>query len=289
MHPRRIVWPVLALIPVLRSPGFGGGAEYLIVERPAALVVYDRYQQSLSADARRALPRFLPMRILSRRELLGDGLTPCTNVEIRQGPAYLLLDEKGSLAGESGAGHIWHLKDATTLDDTVSVLRSRQLKFEPPSGGMQQFLSEGEKLARVFEVSGRTYVWRASLSMYGWVTIRPGDRGVSWEPPPPAAVSRESISVSRLQDSIRSRLASVNHLLARIFSHFNEELRTQRIPPQWTFHASGDTLICQLEGTPTPGDFSESTAVLSKTLSDLVIGTRFTVVSAPGAITILPG
>lgn len=291
MRPRRIAWLVLALSPVMRSPGIGGGGEatYLIVEKPAALVVYDRYQQSLDERARRTLPRFLPVRVLSQREFLSDRLTPCMSVEIQGSPYYLLLDSGNELSGSASAGRLLHIKRADPLNDTVAVIRNGRLKFEQPSDGRQQTLQAGEKLARVFSLSGRTYVWRKATSSYGWVEVREKEKGSLWIPSVRAPASRETIDLSRLQDSVRSRLSAVNHLLSRIFSHFNNDLHLERVPPQWTFHASGDTVICQLEGTSTPDDYEESTAVLSRNLSDLVIGTRFTVVTAPGKITFRPG
>ena len=278
---RLIAWLVVG--SAAGSPVYGGDT-YLIVERPSALVVYDRYQQSLSVPARRSLGQFVPMRILEARGHLGDELTPCMTVEIGGEAFYLLQDDQGRLSGERSAGRIRRVEGATPLNDTAVVIRDNRIRFESESSGQRAFLGSGEKLARVFAVNGETFVGREGT--FGWVTLRPKERGMFWEVSASPNAGRVNISVPVLQDSVRSRLTPVNALLARLFTHFNNELHSQRQPPHWICKASRDTVLCLLEGDAE--NFQESTAALSRSLSNLVIGTRFTVVTSPGKITFQP-
>lgn len=275
----------LAALIVLPARARGGEA-FLIVERPGSLVLYDRYQQSMSPRDRAALPPFLPMHILSPRTLLGDGVTRCMNVEVQGVPFYLLLEPGDRLAGEGDAGHVARYSGVLQLDDTVIVLAGGRIAFGPPDGGRSQMLDAGERLFRSFSDGIRTYAQRLSATGgFGWITLEERERNRTWRDVRRRGIAAPVIT-ERLRDSVRSRIAGVNRVLAVLYSYFNMSMHVHREPPRWTVRAAGDSVVCTFGD---PAGWSESTRWLAKDLESLVLGSGLAVTSTPGRIVIRPG
>jgi hypothetical protein len=287
---RRSVLPtsllLLAILFTLKGTAHAG-ERYLIVENPGKLVIYDMYQRILGAKESSGLGLFVPIHIVSPKTLLGDGLTACMKVDIRGEPLYLLLDPDGRLAGESSAGRVVQL-EGIPLNDTVNVLRSDHLLFEPAGTSLSRFLPSGERLIRVFQHGTRTYVWRQRVPpAFGWVVFNSGGRNRVWEvvtaPPAPG-----SVMTARIRDGVRSRINHVNTVLLGLYGYFNEAARVHHQPPRWTMDSDAGALTCVLQNTSRPEAFGESTRALAKELESVVLGSGLGVVSGPGKIVIRP-
>ena len=278
------------ILACLWAAGFApatGAETYLLVERPAALVVYDQYQQILSTGDRAALGSFVPFHVLRARSVLGDGITPCVAVDLEGNTYYLLRDAGDRLAGESRAGRIQWYTDATPLGDTVTILRPADL--EVPWSRAPHPVQAGEHLIRVFRLGTKTYVaHRDAAAPYGWLSLEERDRGRSWSPPVVIPQAPPVVTGPMTQE-IQSRVAEANRVLSGLFTYFNTSLHAKRQPPRWTVQASGDSLLCALEGTTSPETFSESTKALVREIENVLLGSRLRVVTSPGRILIQPG
>ena len=110
--------------------GVGNGQEeFLICERPAQLVVLNRYQQSLTPNEQTLLQPFVPMKILRSQDLLGDGFTPCMRVELNGGVYFLVRENSTRLAGAARAGALRTYQGVAHSRDTVHVLKAGGLQF----------------------------------------------------------------------------------------------------------------------------------------------------------------
>ena len=105
---------------------FAQTTNFLIVQQPDHLVVYDSFQQSITSLQQSAIRPFTPMKILVQRTTLGDGLTPCMKVDIDGEEFYLLRDESGKLAGWKTLGEVKTFSNKKLLGDTIAILASRR-------------------------------------------------------------------------------------------------------------------------------------------------------------------
>jgi hypothetical protein len=265
-----------------------GSDEFLIVERPARLVVLNRYQQNLTPNELTLLQPFVPMKILRSRDLLGDGFTPCTRVEIGGTEFFLIREDAGLLAGETHAGALTTTAGFSHPWDTVHVLRNGGLRFSAPSGQGESFLAAGERIVRIFTHSGRTYVKRSGgARVYGWVNLAPDAEGRLWSLSHLVPTAESTIPV-RIRDSVQAALSRTNALLVNLYAYFNGTSRQHRATPRWQMEPEGTVLRCTLlDGSP-ERDFAESTRYLVRELENHVLGTDFGVFQYPRGIEIRP-
>jgi len=281
-------WQVLLFTILLAVPGLADASErYLIIERPGKIVMYDRYQQILGAREALALGSFVPMRIVSPRTLLGDGLTTCMSVEFRGDTYYLLLDNAGRLDGEVEAGSVVRL-EGSTVNDTVDVLRGDHLLFEPSGTSRSQFLPGGERLVRIFRYGARTYVMRPKARpSFGWVVFDNGKQNLSWVVTT-AQLPEGSTVTGRIRENVRSKIIHANKVLLGLFAYFNLTKHSQRQAPQWVMVSGSDAITCTLQNTNRRDAFRESSRALAKELESVVLGSGLSVVIEPGIIVIRP-
>jgi len=285
----RLFLPVVLLaVAVSLSPGPLRAEQFLIVEHPAALVIYDRYQRLLGSKDAEALGSNVPMRILERHSLLGDGLTPCMSVEIAGTPFYILTESGGRIAQRSGTGGWEEFDNAVALQDTVTVLRSARLGLLSPGELNASLLDTGERVARVFRIGERAYVRRMAPQLaYGWVTFPQRDRGRSWD----LATACESVPARvtpGITDSVRASLRRVNEVIANLFTSFNRNSPSRLAPPHWELRAAGGALRCTLENAADLAAFQESSSLLARDLERFTLGTGLAVTESPGQIIIRP-
>ncbi len=281
----RLIGYVLLLLAGTQGRAGEKVETYLIVERPSALVIYDRYQQLLGSRESIALGNFAPFRVLKARDLLGDGITPCFTVDLGGTPYFLLRVEPDQLAGENEAGMVTWMRNAAPLGDSVDLLRSVQI--QQPGGRLEHSLPSGERVERVFQSGVRTYIHRAAGTVhYGWVNLEEQQRGRVWSMPVARPVAAAVLTPS-LTEGVRSRIEEANRVLAALFANFNSRFHANRPAPQWSIRSSADTLVCSLGGnTVVPG---ESTRALAREIENVLLGSRFRVDSTPGRITVRPG
>ena len=108
--------------------------DVLTVEHPQRLVLFNKYQQRLSAEEYRRLPPFVPMVFVREQDHLGDGFTPCAAVEIDREPYYILRNEAGGFSTQGEPGRIEIFRNASLQGDSVVLLRGGALALKPAGG-----------------------------------------------------------------------------------------------------------------------------------------------------------
>lgn len=263
-------------------------AEFFVAEHPAKFVIYNRYQQVLSVEDRGALVPFEPIRVVDAFDVLGDGITPCMKVEIRGDVYYLLLEAEGRLAGELHAGVITFYHRVRPLADTILVMRSGSLRFEPAGSTAATFLPAGEHLIQIFRYASRTFVYRrAPPRVYGWVSLKSSDENRLWMIAKEVTVARSAIT-GRIKDSVASRVARVNSILEGLFNYFNRTTPHPRPIPRWTAELSDSAITCTIDAVGSPDVYGESTRSFARDLENVVLGSGLGVFSSPGKIVICP-
>ena len=275
--------PMLVLTGALRTGVAQGKSELMIVERPTRLTVLNRYQQSVTGAEKAELQPYVPMVVVNRRDMLGDGFTPCMRVQINGMEFFILRDGSGRLAGEAQAGTVATFEGTLHPGDTISVLRPGAVAFTTPGGQTTVMLAAGERLVRIFSRGARTYVRRSTGSdPYGWVEFTASTEGRLWGTPRLAATLPSSVP-PRITDQVRSAISGANTKLAGIFTFLAQRGNGRKATPRWEMQPEGNLLRCSLLGGSTIRDFPESTRYLMREVQDRIAGSGFrTVASADG-------
>ncbi len=257
--------------------------DFLIVERPQRLLVFNRYQQQLKDRERKALLAFTPFRILAEDDVLGDGFTPCMKVEANGSLYYLLKDDGGELVGVHDAGVVKTVRNATPLRDSIEIVSVKGIVRWDAREQTKRTLPRGAILVRQFAVNGMTYVQVLLSKQYGWVRLDASQGQRHWRVVP-RGVSRPAEELARVLPAIVQRVEEVNAKLRRLFDHLNAKTSRHLPAPSWHVQSSNESIECRLE-TSLPADhFRESSALLAKRIESTVLGTTLRVHAAPGSI-----
>jgi hypothetical protein len=262
------------------------GDDFLIVQTPQRLAVYNKYQQEATDEDRRVMAAFVPMHILEEDALLPDGFTRCMKVEI-EGEVFFLLKDKDGRLDRSGPPVFERIfRNATVLHDTVQILTNRSVRFSP-IGSSPRSLAKGEKAVRFFRHEAAIYCKNVNFPFaYGFIDTRGPVEGKDWSVVRNINAGRGAITPAVVQ-GIRAKMEEANRLLAKLFEHFNTEAHEERPVPRWSVAASVEAVTCTLLGARRTEDFQRSTIYLVKEVENIVMGTGLRVSYAPGRIDIL--
>ncbi len=284
-------WHALALVLILAAmirTEAARSEELLLVERPSRLVVLNRYQQTATTAEKGLLSPFVPMRVLKKADLLGDGFTSCTRVQVAGQEFFLLRDASGRLVGEAQAGTIGSFEGRFQSGDTVSVLRGGALRFLPAGDTREIPLAAGERLIRIFTQGGRTYCRRSGGTQpYGWLELPMGAQGRTWAAVRQVPAAPSEIP-SRVAEVVRAAVTRTNTRFTDLFAFFNKGSERQRPVPRWDVSIEGSVLRCSLHGASPSRDVPESTQYLMKTIEEKLPGSGFRVFSAADGFEVRP-
>jgi hypothetical protein len=259
-------------------------ADFLVVEKVEQLSVYNKYQQEASSRERQLLVSCVPMRIIRPNDMLGDGFTPCMQVEIDGETFYLLKENNGSLSRGGSLGYEKVFSNATVLLDTVHAVTGRSLLFSPINSRARR-ISPGEFVVRVFRHQNMTFCRTLSAPpVFGWIEFSETIDGRDWVVMSHRTSSRAPIS--RVSEKIKNRVDEVNRVLARLFRFFNVQTNQQKPTPVWIMESSSSVITCKLEGTVNAGQFEQSTFYLASEIENIALGSEFQVTRSPATIEI---
>ena len=287
-----VLWLLLPCIVTLqagRAENPPRRADFFIVERAAALRVYDHYQQPVRDPGLHGMLPFTPFRITAWQSVMGDGLTSSSVVELHGRRYFLLRDpETRLLVGEHSAGYTLTVRGAEILDDTLLVTAARGVELLAPRGSAAIRLTRGDRLIRLFRWQGKTYGFadRAGGS-FGWVSMPAGaarthtstiqETAGTGASPPVGIVSR-----------IRATVDELNSTLRRLHAFLDGESGIRREPPQWSVEREAGSLLCVLHSELPAATYAESSAQLAKRIEGRLLGTGYSVHHQPGRIEIQP-
>ncbi len=271
------------LVVLLAGRDTARADDFLLVERPEGLVVFNRYQQQLKSDERAGLLAFTPFRLLAEHDVLGDGFTPCMKVEANGSLFYLLKDDGGELMGRREAGTVRTIRNATPLRDSVEIVAVGGVVLWDVRQQTKSILPRGTVLVRHFSFNGMTYVYAVSSERYGWVRLDASREHKQWRLLTRGA-QRPSEELARVLPAIVQRIEEVNDKLRLLFDYLNRKTSRNLPAPSWRVQSSHDSISCVLETSLPVQHFRETSALLAKRIESMVLGTNLRVDGAPGAI-----
>ncbi len=260
------------------SSSFSQTSDVWIIEKPEHLVVYDVYQQSVESSQSNAIRPFEPVRVIKARDVLGDSMTPCSKVEVGGEMYYLLLNERGHLAGSALLGTVKVFRGVKFLDDTVEVLQSRKILFQDPVKKNSHFLAGGNFCVRYFSVGGTTYAKIIGQEeRYGWLQLPGRERGAVWKAAETPQIA-QSLS-PMIRDRIAKRIRQANLTLSELYLFLSRRTGRKMVVPQWRIQSSGPSMACTFVPDSVAPQFSQSIQTLCTTLQTYLLGTGYDVVS----------
>jgi hypothetical protein len=282
---RFVLAAVLLSIAFAAPDSTASTGEYLIVENPRALRIRDRYEQMLSKGALKALPAYMPFKVVERHALLGDQITQATRVEYANSEYYLVEDDRGNLRGKSDAGYMRAFKAARPRGDTIEIVRTDAIRLYPryPAGGQPVSLNAGKRIERVFSLQGRHYLRTLGSSpSCGWSTLSPSS---AWRIPEKTPVATAELD-NQLQGRIQERINRANDVYATYFRHFNERTGQSLPAPAWRCAVTDHGMECEPAAASPAQAVPVSTRQLVDDLDQLLLASPYTARLRGGKIVI---
>jgi len=270
-----LAWTVFFAASII-TPVISQTFDFVVIEKPRYLTVYDVFQQSLSSQQLALIQPFVPMRILNARDILSDGFTNCMKVDVDGDIFFLLSNNNGKLEGWNKLGAIRIYKHKTILQDTIKILVSRKIIFEKFADGSRTYLTTGDRCVRYFEDGGSVCVKRIGKEPeFGWINIPNAGEGSLWKNIHIAEV--QSDISSSLHERIYGRVQQVNQTLVQIYAMLNRESGKQLKAPQWNADSQAEWLSFILIPESAINTYPKSTELLKTSLQTYLLGTGYNV------------
>jgi len=260
----------------------GSTADFIIVESPQSVTLYNQFEQPLSKQEIADFLPYSPLRILRIDNRLGDQITRAMQCAIGQKTYYILLDEKGAVPGDKNHYHI--IKGCTLLEDTVIVSRGETVVFSHREqyDATPQKLAKGTELVLLFRGNGSYYALQTGLlPRYGWI---PAGAREAWKRVR-QTIAADTIMPSIAEEQIVHRMESANASYADFFNRFNRSAGKVKTPPQWK-RADGRLAWSLSAPYGRTGELDESAKYLLEDLRDILIGKPFSVSFEKGDLSI---
>lgn len=270
--------------------------DFLIVENPAALQVYNRFEQLIPPQSSDAILPYQPLQILDASLPLSDGFTAAMKVRFARQTYYLALDDRKKLFGHQQAGDIQIYKGCRTSSlGTVEVLAdqviflSRRPAAENLTAAGRRDLPAGTRMSVLFTYRGFSYVQVDSpFRDYGWTLLPARQKNHWWKQLATAAETPPQLTRALLNE-IQAQVAQLNSLADSLFSRLNRREGKKLTPPQWRVERQGEGLVCRLFNTSAPQTFAESSGYLASNIENLLLGSGFQIEREEGIIRVVPG
>lgn len=268
------ILPILLFISLLimRTAANARIADFLIVENPAALTIYNQYQQPVNSDNDLVSRFFVPFEIINENDLLSDGITPVMEVRLFSQRFHILKTMEDEISGVDAAGSAQIFRNCAVHGDTIAVVLNNAVYFSRSIAAQEQPLPEGTVLLRLFRKGDRYYVFDTSARQaFGWCRFKT-DR--AWEPVKPEAKPASAGITADLRERLIARIQSINLLYARYFEHFNRRYNKRLPAPQWQVESGDDRIAFRMGNQKYAEQLSESSAVLRRELQNMLLGTN---------------
>jgi len=259
------------------NSGFADYTSFLIVERPAELTIFNKYEQFL--EDKEQLPALTPFRILDEEAFLSDNLTPVFKVNRHGQVLFILKDSDGNAAGLENSGFNEILRKCILAGDTlvltenknVTVYQTRDLKAE----GSRQ-LQADEKIIRLFR-NGRLYFIQRNRPHAGYGWIKRSEAAFMKK-----AVQQTGGTDKNLAEDTKRRITvlmeSVNENYSKYFEFLNNLKNENRQAPRWRKTKSDSLLSFTLIGKEYFSSLKASNAELLSSINLVLSGSKYTVV-----------
>ena len=246
------------LILFIITYGFSqSNKNYLIVENPFELNIYNKYEQNLTFNDSSIFLPFSPIEIIAEDTLLSDNYTPAFIGKIENQTFYFLKPFAGIPFSRLFDAHSNYIQNANSILDTINIIEDEKIIFYNAKDKRQkEFLDVNTKIVRVFTKGNQTYVKTILPPIqYGWSNL---SNSKFWEPYQTTKAENEE-NILKTEEIIKNKLFSANQIIENLFTHFNQLNKKQIALPKWTLSTKENEFLCTLLNNENKFDFTEST------------------------------
>lgn len=264
-------------------------ADFIIVEKPSELTIYNKYQQYISDKIQSQLVSYTPFRIVNEDELLSDQISHASRVIYNDHILFLLKDEEnGYLPGNDTYIHLF--KDCKLTGDTIKILKNNSVSiFAKPEQQkylkQHRYLDQGRICIRLFKFRNLYYIAvTGDSTIYGWSYLPKS----GWE----ISHQNDFISVSipdNLISRLKIRIESANQDYENYFTYFNKKFNMKRTIPYWNLEISNKEIIGSLNDPSLSEILKYSNRYLMQDIDNIFLGSNFVTVFFDSAFTIRAG
>lgn len=239
-------------------------ADVLIVEKPQALRLLNRYEQSLGESEMARLYSFMPFEILRPQVILSDGFTTAMKVRNGADDYFILTESPGKPINLSSAGGVKMFYQTWSLNDTVLIQRSIDVSQGIEPGKIHAgVIGQNAPAVRFFKAGSWTYL--RTLIGTGWAQIGSEDFTTLRAP----SSQKQPIDVESLLHAI---LDQSNTVLRNLFVALNRRNGTHKSIPQWQLQKNHKKIICTLTPSGLPHAFTETNRQLQREIANALLG-----------------
>ncbi|MBN1408600.1 MAG: hypothetical protein JW956_12455 [Calditrichaceae bacterium] len=277
------------LFTLLFSLIYAQTADFLIVENPAALTIYNKYQQSISSQVQNQLSPFTPFQIIEENEMLSDQISHASRVILNGNTYFILKDEEGNfVSDETEYSKIF--KNCELFGDTINIFRNNRVSiFSKPeylvNKKRHRYLEENRYCLRMFRYKNLYYLKVPGDSVvYGWTQLPQTGWEVSHE-----TLANLEVIPDHLISRLKIRIDAANQDYENFFSYFKKKYNVNFNIPYWHMEIS-DYEIKGILNDPTLADnLKYSNRYLMQDIDNIFLGSEFMFVYSDSTFYIKPG
>lgn len=260
--------------------------DYLIVENPSSLTVYNKYQQHLSDEIYTELIPFAPFQIISESELLSDQITQGSRVMLDNQILFLVKDDHDRYSPDKNE-YIRLFKKCDIYGDTIKVLKNLRVSiFEKPEHRYKKnkhiYLDPAQECIRVFKYRNLHYLkLLADSVVYGWTNL-PRNGWEIYHQSDKKNVKLSENLISRL----KIRIESANQDYENFFNYFNKKHNLEKSIPYWNLEIDEYEITGMLNNLSLGHDLKNSNRYLMRDIENIFLGSNFKATTSDSIFTI---
>ncbi len=260
-------------------------ADYLIVEDPAKLTMYNRYQQNLSPSDENSIYPFVPMKINERKGMLPDDIRSYMKVSVNDIPFYIITEDELPFNIEE-AGKYFIAEDAAIINDTVQVIAGGGIEGSKMIGNSVTMIENETLINRKFMYGDKVYCTVMGIPKTVF-TFSLTELKSKTEPFSKNQTTNSGKKITGdIVEAVKKRIEKFNNKLAGMFGFLNAEYNKSNKPPAWSVEAAEDSIIIVPSDSSLLNNFNESMQYLKDELTTSLIRTRLQLYTKEGAMII---
>lgn len=225
--------------------------DYFIIEKPAALKIYNKYEQKINPEEEALFKSFCPLRQIEINIALSDNFTLADRVELDGMYFYLLKVNRQTLDISQSAGYLQEFHGVQIIEDTLVISRDNIFYLQTPGASQKTTLAAGTLLPagcilrRIFLNGNMTYIQILDETRrYGWcdLSVKTGWHRLLR----PVAATDLSVILKRIQPVFER----YNALYRNSFQYFNDQTGEQRAIPYWQVELKNKQITGNLLNLP---------------------------------------
>ena len=264
-------------------------ADFLVVENPAALTIYNKYQQSISDQMQNQLVPFTPFQIIEKDELLTDQISHASRVLFEDNIYFILMDEEDNYITDKNE-YVKLFKNCELLGDTIKIIRNNRVSiFSKPEyyNRMHQhsYLEENQYCLRMFRYKNLYYLKIPGDSViYGWTQLPRNGWEISHD-------SRAGLDIipENLLSRLKIRIDAANQDYENFFGYFNKKYNMDDKIPYWNLDVSDYEIQGALNDPALAGHLTNSNRYLMQDIDNIFLGSNFTLLYTDSTFEVKPG